>query len=198
VAYETARQLHEQGQVVDLLVLMDPDDLVYPARLRRLRNVICRLGGLLRLGPDKQLDWFLRLRHVNKYLRYADYRKSMDAERSASVTPSERGHRRNKVDVALSRLATLFPPVAFLRQYIFIFNWVATGYAPPSLYPGKIVFFWNRDEPNIEAGWRNVLEANEVENHFIPGTHKSLLIDHLHDLAGRLRTCLDKVQAGVH
>src|SRR5437588_11341643 len=146
-----ARELHEQGQAVDLLALMDPDDLVYPARLRWLRYVIRRLGGLLRLGPDKQLDWFLRLRHVNKYLRYADYRKSMDAERSASVALSERGRRRNKVDRALSRLATLFPPVAFLRQYIFIYNWAATGYTPSSLYHGRIVFFWNRDEPDSRA-----------------------------------------------
>src|SRR5207248_11343498 len=106
--------------------------------------------------------------------------------------------RRNKVDVALSRLEILFPPVEFLREYIFIYNWVATGYAPPHLYPGKIVFLWNRDDPDCRASWRNVLEANEVEEHFIPGTRESLLTDHLHDLARRLRTCLDKVQVAVH
>src|SRR5206468_12483430 len=72
LAYEMARQLHAQGQAVDLLALMDPADLVYPARLRWLRAVVCHLGNLLHLGPEKQLDWFLRLRHVNKYLRYAD------------------------------------------------------------------------------------------------------------------------------
>src|SRR2546421_10220943 len=67
VAYEMARQLHAEGQRVDLLVLMDPGFLVYPARLRLLRTLMSRVGDLLGLGRDKQLDWFLRLQRTYRY-----------------------------------------------------------------------------------------------------------------------------------
>jgi thioesterase domain-containing protein len=50
-----ARQLHAEGQRVDLLVLMDAVTLVYPAHLRLLHSGISRLGDLVRLGRDKQL-----------------------------------------------------------------------------------------------------------------------------------------------
>src|SRR5947209_2408402 len=68
VAYEMARQLHAAGQTVDLLVLMDAMYLGYRTRRRLLRRVISRLGDLMGLGPDKQLDWFLRLLYVCKPL----------------------------------------------------------------------------------------------------------------------------------
>ncbi|SRR6266487_1968760 len=69
VAYEMARQLHAAGQTVDLLVLMDVMYLGYRTRRRLLRWAISRLGDLVGLGPDKQLDWFLRLLHVCKPLQ---------------------------------------------------------------------------------------------------------------------------------
>src|SRR5215469_4642198 len=64
LAYEMARQLHAEKQEVDLLLLMDPVELVYPTHLRLLHAVISGTGNLLRIGQDKQLDWFLRLRHL--------------------------------------------------------------------------------------------------------------------------------------
>ena len=86
IAYEMARQLYAQGETVDLLVLIDP---TYGGRRRLLRpgrflglgrflagpgrgaaRAVKRLGKLLRLDRDKQLCWFLRLRHLYKYLQY--------------------------------------------------------------------------------------------------------------------------------
>ncbi len=71
VAYEMARQLHAAGQAVDMLVLMDPMYLGYRTRRRLLRGVISRLGDLMGLGQDKQLDRFLRLLYVCKPLQRA-------------------------------------------------------------------------------------------------------------------------------
>ncbi|HLX58769.1 MAG TPA: thioesterase domain-containing protein, partial [Ktedonobacteraceae bacterium] len=68
VAYEMARQLHAAGQMVDLLVLMDPMYLGYYTRRRLLRAVIGCLSDLVGLGPEQQLDWFLRLLYVCKPL----------------------------------------------------------------------------------------------------------------------------------
>ncbi len=73
VAYEMARQLHAAGQTLDLLVLMDAMYLGYRTRRRFLRVIISRLGNLMRIGPDKQLEWFLRLLYVCKPLQYVRY-----------------------------------------------------------------------------------------------------------------------------
>jgi len=70
VAYEMARQLYAQGERVELLVLMDPMGLVYPARDRLISSVVNRLGGLLSLGQDKRLYYFLWLHHVYRYLQH--------------------------------------------------------------------------------------------------------------------------------
>ena len=89
VAYEMTRQLHAEGETVDLLILMDPN-LVGHRRLTR--RTVNRFGKLMRLDQDKQLYWFLWLRHmyrylqhVYRYLRFPRYRKSkteLDGERA--------------------------------------------------------------------------------------------------------------------
>ncbi len=219
VAYEMARQLHAEGETVDLLVLVDPGPLVYPVHLRLLRSVISRFGNLMGLGRDKQLDWLLGLlhvygylRHAYRYLRYSRYRKLKDSERWSYLgvkkftelllgTPKqiEPGHRRGKVDFAFPRLDS----ESLLHDYL-IYHWVALGYMPPDLYPSKITFFWTSGESfwrswtigaSSRRGWRKVEEANGVEVHILPGEHTSTLTKHLHVLAAQLRQCLDKAQA---
>ena len=173
ITYEIARQLHAQRQTVDLLVLMDPGttiamDSAASALDRLSRIAISHFGKLVRLSQDKQLDWFIRLRHMYKFprqlktcLRHPHYRRSKDFWR-------------------------------FGRQdYLGIYDWIALGYTPTSLNPGKITFFWLITEP-FRRGWRKVEEANEVEVHILPARHMACLSEHLHDLAERLRTCLDK------
>lgn len=67
VAYEMARQLYAQGQIVELLVLMDPSPFAFLKLMRRLVN---HFGTLLRLDQGKQLYWFLWLRHLYRYLQH--------------------------------------------------------------------------------------------------------------------------------
>src|SRR5439155_11469439 len=67
IAYEIAQQLRAEGQEVDLLALLDP--WAGPIQLIRLvGGFIRRIGNLIRLSSDKQLDWFLRLRHMYRLL----------------------------------------------------------------------------------------------------------------------------------
>lgn len=173
LAYEMARQLLVEGQRVDLLVLMDPVELVYPTHLRLLHGVISRIGNLLRVGQDKQLDWFLRLRHMYKFprqlkscLRHPHYRRSKDFWRWGRY------------------------------DYPGIYDWIALGYTPTSLYPGKITFFWSITEP-FRRGWHKVEEVNEVEVQILPGRHMACLSEYLYDLAERLSICLNSVQAAM-
>ncbi|MDQ2903649.1 MAG: thioesterase domain-containing protein [Chloroflexota bacterium] len=191
MAYEMASQLHAQGQVVDVLVLMDG---MVPGRHRRVRSVISRLCGLLRLGQEKQLDWFLIVHHVYRYLHFPRYRQLKNAEQMGTTTQGEHSQRRGKVGFRLPRLGALFTRAETLRRgYSEVFEWVAAGYAP-DLYPGKITFFWASEEPGLPGEWREVVQAKEgeVEMHFIPGNDLTCRTEHLPALAECLRECLSK------
>ena len=79
VAYEMARQLHAQGQMVDLLILMDPPPFAF---LKWMHDLVKRLSDLMRCNREKQLYWFLWLRHLYRYvqhlyryLRFPSYRE---------------------------------------------------------------------------------------------------------------------------
>ncbi len=234
VAYEMARQLHAAGQTLDLLVLIDPMYLGYRTQRKLLRGVISRFGDLMGLGPDKQLDWFLRLLYVCKPLQYVRYplyvvrhlrnalhwssqdsvhlttNELISLARQKAMTSIKRfasrfesSHGRGQGHVAPPRLDSLVPRAEALRQdYLGIFEWVDMGYMPPSLYPGKITFFWPSDDPwhTVSGGWRKVAKAKEaqgVEAHVIPGNQETWRAEHLHALAERLRKCLSKAQKEV-
>ena len=195
VAYEMARQLHAQGQAVDLLVLMDPDT---PARHRWVRSVISRFGNLLWINQDKQFEWFLYLQHIYRYLRFSHHRGLKNSELLETVEQAERGYRLSKggFTTLRPRLKALFPKVEILRQdYPNVYDWVASDYTP-DLYPGKITFFWTSEEPSRPVGWQNIVKAKEaqVEIHTIPGNHLTGRTEHLHVLAEHLRDCVNRLQ----
>jgi Thioesterase domain len=205
MAYEIARQLHAEGQKVDLLVLMNPMALVYPIRYRLLPAVLKLLGKLVRLSQDRQLDWYIRLRganiyrvHVIDYLRI-HYRRLKVALRVASAEQVELVHKAEKEGIAFPRLRSYIPRTEALREdYESVFTWVTLGYKPAGLYPGRITFFWSSTdwtskEP-FHIGWRKVEEANEVEIHIFPGLHMSLVTEQLNLLIESLRKCLSKAQ----
>ena len=91
------------------------------------------------------------------------------------------------------KLKALFPGIEKLRKdYLNILQWLVSTYQP-ELYPGKITFFWTReDAARRSVGWRNVARAKrgEVEIHLIPGNHLTSRVEYLYVLAERLRACL--------
>lgn len=176
-AYEMARQLHAQGQKVDLLVLMDS----IPARLRLMCGVIGRLGKLLRFGEDKQLDWFLRLEHAVRYLLDS---KSEDFEHIKKTDP---------------RISSFFPPPEALRkEYPAVFTWATARYQP-TFYPVKVTLFWDEAELFRKRWWQKWAKGKDqaVEEHIIPGSHKTCKTEHLHGMAEHLRACLNEVQSAA-
>jgi hypothetical protein len=193
VAYEMARQLRAQGQAVDLLVQIDG---IVPGRHRLVRSVISRLGGLMGLNQEKQLDWFLIVHHVYRYLRFPRYRQRTNSEHMETIWQSEHGHRHGKGGLGLAHLNALFTTAEVLRQdYPKVFEWMNAGYAP-DLYPGKITFFWLSEEQGLSAEWREVVKAKEgeVEILSIPGNEITSRTEYLPVFAERLRVCLNKAQ----
>jgi len=180
LAFEMAQQLRAAWQSVDLLVLIEPGvtgrmmrllEPHGPTFLKLVSGFVRRMGKLLRIGPDKQLDMFLYVRHMHKLLRYSQYRKSEGF--------------------------SLIPTSKTLRQdWMGIFVWIVSDYVA-CYYPGKITYFWAREESGSrKSAWdKMATTAEEVEFHAIAGTHDSCRNEDLHDLAKHLRECLSKVQS---
>jgi thioesterase domain-containing protein len=188
LAYEMARQLHKAGQKLDLLVLMDPMGLIYPARHRIAAGAMRWFGKLLRLSEQKQLYGYILLRHIHSYLSSSDYRKSK------AIWPFKARNGESKPESVWSRLLALLPPIeAILQDYAAIYDWSAMLYKPPDLYPGKITFFWDSEEPFRRVGWRKARATNEIETHIIPGAQMACRTEYLPILTEHLRICLDKI-----
>ncbi|HEV2473007.1 MAG TPA: thioesterase domain-containing protein [Ktedonobacteraceae bacterium] len=199
MAYEIARQLHEAGQQVDLLVLMNSMALVYPRRYHMTRHALVLLGKLLRSGEEKQIDWYVRIRRARLYfLHVKDYfririRKLQAALHLGTAEQIERWGQRS---VTFPRPSEWLPKAGTLRQdYESVFTWLTLGYKPPRLYPGKITFFWSSADWSAKEpfrnGWLHVEKTQNVEIHVIPGKHMGLVTDQLPTLVETLRACLD-------
>jgi len=188
MAYEIARQLHEQGETVDLLVMIDP---ATPAPHKAVRGTISRLGKLLHTGQEKPLDWFL----LYIYSRIPSYRiKVQDSMRSLKHDQNGQKRPRNKQSSLFTKFATMIPPAEALRhQWSGIYRWIAAGYEPGQ-YPGKLTLFWSSESFSHTVNWRAVTGAKDVVDYVFPGTHMSCKNENLHVLAERLRTCLDEAQ----
>ena len=189
IAYEMARQLYAAGQAVDLLVAMD---IATPYSHRLIRKIISRIGDLIGLGQDKQVDLFLRY----IYLRIPSFRKR--TTESAGLKTAKQTERKNsKIGFALSKFKSIFPAVEDLRYNWFgIYRWVAAGYTP-GRYPGKLTLFWSNETGPRSIDWRKLSGAKEVEDHIFPGTHVMYGNESLPVVAEGLNTCLIAAQATV-
>jgi thioesterase domain-containing protein len=182
MAYEIAQQLCAEGQEVDLLVLIDP--MAGPIRfIRLLGSSIRRIGNLLRLDPGKQLDWFLRVRYISRILRRSRDENTEHVDRLLRRWREEHPKR-----------FSLIPDAKALRQdWMAVFIWAVSGYVPRQ-YPGKATYFFARENPDSrKLWWGKVVEAENVEIQFIPGTHETCRTEHLHEMAKRLSACLETV-----
>jgi thioesterase domain-containing protein len=172
-AYEMARQLHKQGQQVDLLVLMDS----IPPRTIAICATIRRLGNLLQLSKSTQLNLYLQMEHA---YRYQHDKHSEDFEHIS------------KTD---TRIKAYFPPTETLhKEYPAMFTWTTSHYQP-AYYPGKVTLFWDEEEPFRRQWWNRWAKGRdkEVEEYIIHGSHTTCKTDHIEHMAECLRVCLSKI-----
>jgi thioesterase domain-containing protein len=198
IAYEMACQLYAAGQTVDLLVLVDPASPPHYT----LRSWLSRFCNIFHVGEDRQLNWFLRLRHIYKYLRFPDYRNGLqDSEGIARIETQmfEPGQVQNHT--LLQKIRALLPTVETLRQeWPGTYRWVASGYVPGK-YPGKITFVWSSDERFRKTWERKMPRVKEEELYLISGTHLIRTPEQLDALSEHLYKWLGKAsaeQSGQH
>src|SRR5579859_3656721 len=163
-AYEIALQLQEQGEKVDLLLLLDPGSAGTLTRWTRI--LIQGISKIIKLHPNTQFNWFLWIQHIYRYLRFPHYRK---------------------------RYPSFMQPTEVFRQdWPVTHDWIMAGYVPRR-YADKITFLWAAEESLARRAWWPKMYKNE-EMHIIPGTHITCRTDHLHAFSECLRQCVNAVQ----
>ena len=185
VAFEMACQLHDQGERVDLLALLDSYPLghfklqpnsnshTYVAR-RFARRMKCHLDNLLKLRGKEKLTYL-----INK-LQFAPAKLKQQVWRRA---------------YRLRRFNRALPPT--LRN-IEGLNFMAARNYVPRIYPGRVALFWASGDLttsfDLLEGWRT-LAAGGVDVHEISGNHINIINEpHVSVLADELQTCLDQVE----
>lgn len=172
MAYEMARQLHAQGEQVDMLVLIEP--ALPTGRNRLVCGLFNGIGGLLDISQDKQMKFFLYLRHIFNHL--LNLRQEEDLKEFTTIEPS---------------IHKLLPTVhALLQDNIAIFDWIARNYRYGP-YPGKIAVIRASESWFGKVWLRKVGKGKDIELYIIPGPHMSCITTHIQLLAEKLSNYLN-------
>jgi thioesterase domain-containing protein len=175
MAYEIARQLQAQGQEVDRLILINPSNA---EAFKGIHDATDRIGTLLCMNKITKAEFFLRLRHMLRHI----YRQLRPADRRVQDF--------SKLLAVDARLDSMFPPVeALYKDYVGLLTWIVPDYKP-GYYPGKITFLWAQDELFLKDLWYKESQAKETEEFILPGTHMTVITEHIHLLAESLNACL--------
>ncbi|GCF08030.1 thioesterase domain-containing protein [Dictyobacter arantiisoli] len=179
LAYEMTRQLHEQGQQVDLLLLIAPTGIPHVRQvIVQMISTICKW---LRIKSNYPLTAFLRLRHAIRHLyrltHAADDLKIRDFPQLVAID---------------GRLDVMFPPVhALYNDYVGVFTWIASRYEKHYI-PENVEFIWAQEELDRRSEWRSMDKAeNSV---IVPGHHMQAVTDYSDLLAQAFKAILSQKQ----
>jgi surfactin family lipopeptide synthetase A len=178
IAYETARQLLQQGHGVALLAMFDATN---PAYFRHNSN------GSSNGTVWKRIPFHLqKLRQLNsaEVCRYI-------GERLKALWRTARGYPSQLLTEIRARRDA--GRAAGLEQ-IFL---LAQERYNPQPYSGRVVLFRaSTKSEEASSGWRDVV-TGPMELHDIPGTHVGMFFDpHVQDLASRLAASIEGKRAG--
>ena len=183
IAYEMAQQLRAMGQAVDL-VLVEP--MAGPIRMSRMTGWVARrLGALTRGGADRQMDLFLRLRHLLKVVRHTTDEFTVGSERLMRRWCEERGQ----------RFHNLVPPPGALRlDWLAVFAWPVSGYVPRP-YAGTLTYLLAKENPNNRnLWWGRVRAADNAQIHMVPGDNETCRTVHAEALTEALSQVIRRAQ----
>jgi thioesterase domain-containing protein len=179
IAFEMAQQLHEQGQEVALLALLDarmpiPDEKFAEEDFEaRLLVDVDRYFGLS-LDPQESLARLPKDELLTRVLEQA---------KRASLIPQE-----IEISQAHRFIQLLKSDFRATQDYVL------------KRYPGRVTLFKASEElagtsPDPTLGW-NEWAAGGVEVHVVPGNHATMVYKpHVEVLAEKLRACLNQVQS---
>lgn len=193
VAFEMARRLRARGSRVDLVVILDASAL--NVQFRWIQRFVSFVGFLLRLDPDRQREWFKRLRlssirlsesaHAGPRAQVISLLRRMVKFAKGAGSALFSGRRQPPAE------ARSAPAPIFDKEYA-EYHSVIEGYVPRR-FQGRVVFFrsnsmQSRSPTDPTAGWKDV--ASDVDVHWLPGEHLTCLTEHVGALAEHLASCL--------
>ena len=206
-AFEMSRRLSEQGQKVDLLVLIHAS--ARNARPRRFfRHIIRRVGALVPLTPEQELGALMSLRY---------FVNGLEESRGVTKLSFVLNKARKALARASMRLADRFngraggasagnapegvSPKSYSRhsaELTLRYQWATYDYVPQE-YRGRVTLFWPEQESAGQTddptrGWGRV--AEEVLVHSVPGDHLTSVTRYHQAVAEQLRVCLR--ECGAH
>lgn len=189
IAFEMARQLHQQGQEVGLLALLDtlgPDDS--PKHTTPHKGVANHLGHLTQRSPKGKLNYLVKqIKGKSKWVR----NRIMKAiERQSKNITEQVQALICKAYVSMGRPL----PQDLLDARIKTANDRARKAYIPKPYPGRVTLFRAVDSylapGNPDMGWSN-LAGGGLDLHYVPGGHSSMYDEpHAAVLAEKLKACL--------
>ncbi|MFM7407428.1 MAG: thioesterase domain-containing protein [Cuspidothrix sp.] len=182
IAYEIAQQLHQQGQEVAFLAMLDTCRPGYKQRLSFLQRLTVHINHIYQRGPKyiarKYKGWYT---HADYYVRksYNDYLNLFFEFLKATFRlPGSNKYS----DVYNAHLHAL-------NHYVF------------QPYPGKVTLFRTKDEDRTGGvgvkydptfGWGDII-TGELDMNYIPGSHISILDEpNVNILAKEVEICLEK------
>ncbi|HUM15287.1 MAG TPA: amino acid adenylation domain-containing protein [Candidatus Nitrosotalea sp.] len=203
VAFEMARLLEAQGETVDLLVPV----AALPAHAQLDRFWLWRLMRWVAVarghGPDRRLDWFMRLRDVaTRVERLTPRQRATFVLAKLPLIPRRllsrlRGsaHGRTRSVLHATAPAPGPPPEAGeeRRRLRATYLRIDDEYVPRP-YSGRLALFWPADDPvaPAEAARRWARIAPQVDVRVVSGTHFTCLTDHVQSAARELRHYLQE------
>jgi acyl-coenzyme A synthetase/AMP-(fatty) acid ligase/thioesterase domain-containing protein/acyl carrier protein len=171
VAWEMGRQLIASGDVVDLLVLIEPPDVARSERWLALHAAVGVVGLLRGHGPEQRMALMsaaIRRSRTGGRLGWRDVRRAFRRlTRSSLELPVEETAVQRRV-----RIARVYERA--VRAY------------RPRAFDGRVLCLRARDvndRSSIEA-WRRL--SREFTDRLIPGDHNSCILSHAGELAREL------------
>jgi hypothetical protein len=179
LAYEVARQLQEQGQKVELLMLIAPSESTRThAHIRRALSI---MGSLFHMSQVTQLNMFIRMRHFLRFI----YRKTLSADNYKVKDFA-------KLLALDPRLTRAFPPVeALYKDFPGVFTWLAAGFTPKHALE-NVAFIWAAENLTYRPRWSLVEQGQSSP--VLPGFYLTLLDENIQLLAEQLKVSIDKAQ----
>jgi amino acid adenylation domain-containing protein len=176
VAYEMARQLRRQGQMVSLVALIDS----YP-------NTVDE-AALVKDDAELLFELFAN----NGITLSLDYLRRLSPEERL-VFIKQQGERAN-----------LFPPGVELdemRRHFNCFkaNYIAAESYQPGPYSGRVVLLRSSERAAITPvpGWEKLVDGR-FDIHTAPGTHETMVkAPHVRALAELITICLDEAESSI-
>ncbi|MDF5709057.1 MAG: amino acid adenylation domain-containing protein [Nostoc sp. S4] len=178
VAFEMARQLHEQGEEIGILIILDSCRPGYSKRSPFLKRMFLHLNKIAQQGPmylwQTLMRWsyWKKSRFQNRYKRYLEV---------ALDLPETDKH-----------LEIIDSNTQAISKYIY------------PVYPGRAILLRTEDRNRDEAigtqydpqfGWGDLVTGG-LDIHYVPGSHLSLFREpHVQVLADILKNCLIQAQS---